>query len=215
MEHGIKREIKTGGKLPWVVSTFILFALLIGIWIQEVRVAQINAEASRMMGKLGQIRAILENFETVNGYPLPRLTQSNDGRMVSWREQLVPYLHDIHDNQEHPELLTHEAPDWYRVWSDSSDPTWTSIVAVYDPNNEGDGSQRNWAVVAMAETGIPWRSARDMTVAELAEILARRETHRHPIAVLSASGTIGSFRDGGVATYDIAREEKLRKFLFP
>ncbi len=214
MEHGIKQETKTAARVFCILPILVLLGVLIAFFIHAIRDAQIDAEASRMMGKLGQVRLGLENFETLNGHPLPRLTQTKEGRTISWREQMLPYLHDFHDNQEHPELLTHDAPIWYRTDSDSSDPAWTSIVAVYDPTNAGDDSQRNWAIVAMAETGISWRSPHDITLADLAKILARRDTKRKPIAVLTASGTIGSFKDGGVATYDIAREEKLSKFLF-
>ncbi len=213
MEHGIKP--RTAARLRWVFMVIVFIAPFIGIWIRQIRVEQIKVEGARMRGQLAQIHLALNNFETVNGHPLPRLMQSKDGTTVSWRERLIPYLYDIYDKKEHPELLTENAPIWYRSRSDSSDPTFTSIVAVYDPDNNGDNSQRNFAVVAMAETGIRWRSPQDFTLADFAKLLSQRDSSsQNPITVISASGKSLSFVDGGLVTYNLEHQEELSELLF-
>eukprot|EP00456_Euglypha_rotunda_P037678 TRINITY_DN2893_c0_g1_i13.p1 TRINITY_DN2893_c0_g1~~TRINITY_DN2893_c0_g1_i13.p1 ORF type:complete len:229 (+),score=20.00 TRINITY_DN2893_c0_g1_i13:283-969(+) len=201
-----------------------LLAVLTWIVFAEYHRSRHESQDANARGRLAQLQLCIENYRSVNGRALQRIYIDSQGKRTSWREKISPYFDDetmrtMVTNPERVEGLRNGdtdqfAPASLRVTFDTSNAHFTSIVAVYDELN-ADDEDAPWAIVAMTNTGVRWNEPKDLTVSEFLKRLDAPQAAKQPVAVLTASGQLGSIVNGSSLRFSLLSpgQSPLRTFL--
>ncbi len=181
--------------------------LVVVTWLvsAEYHRSLLEARDANARGRLAQLQLCIDNYKSIHGRALHRIYSDRQGKRMSWREEIAPYFDDelmrakaLNPDRNDDLRKAHAdqiAPVSFRVSFDASNAYFTSIVAVYDEANE-ENDDAPWAIAAMSNTGIRWNEPKDLTISEFLKLLDSSQAANQTIAVLTASGQLGSIVDG-------------------
>jgi hypothetical protein len=189
----------------WCALTLLLALGLLGAYSFGIcwRNGLAEAHQAQARGRLGYIRAVLDNYEVIHGHPLPRTSGDDQGRIISWREALLSFVDQTRDvpGEEN-------SPICFRLPFEQSDPRFTSLVAVYDADKANDESAP-WAIVAIENTGIRWNEPKDFTFEQFEYQASLADAAKRPIAVLTTAGDNCDLVKGRLQVYHQPRKREL------
>lgn len=200
MESG-RQRMTALCRLGYTIAVSLVVLMIAWSAAVQYRKSLREARAVSARGQLAQLRLGFENYKTIYGRTLPRVSINSLGETTSWRVSISPFFDDkiMHSLAAQNDIDTDlrsipepsAAPLQLRLPYDTSDARFTSIVAIYD-ETDIDSKDPPWAIVAMTHTGIRWNEPRDLTISEFGKLIGRPYDTIQPIVVMTAKGQSGS-----------------------
>ena len=117
--------------------------------------------------------------------------------------------------------IPEKSPASLKIPNDKGISSWTSILAIYDKDNEmrqdNQCSERTvvpWPIIALPKTGIFWSEPLDMTVEEFKKFLSKRSYDSQPVRFINCAGQVGTISGNSGIYVNTHDADTLVKYLF-